>query len=862
MNKFTIFFSLLFLTLVSQTFLIASGTVRWTQAVDSKWETAGNWTTVSGTPNTPPGPLDTVEIGTAAVFPSPSTISISSTSGAVTIRAMSYGDVTGSTLTIVNGSAGSLTITGDLAMAQSKNSVQHTITINDRSLTVQGSVTGIGATSGGLNGTSTIDIATGTFAIGGSITINTRGVVAFSGAGTLTVGGAFTNGGTFTVGTCTVDFNGAGAQSVPTGITFYNLSTSGSGTKSIAVTTTVNGVLSVNTGSTLGISNHNLNVAGAFTVNGTLSGTGPIALNTGAANIDGTGSITNTGTLTISAAKTILSTANLSISGTITINGTQTVTNNGTVTTSAAGGITGSGAGSTWLQGSNATLNISGPLLLTGTLTATANGNTVNYAGAAQTVKAVSYYNLSLGGSGIKTMPGSTTAVGGDFTTAGTVTATALAAINTAGNFTVGSGTSLVPGAFTHDIKGNFSNSGIFTATGSTVTLSGSASQTIGGSSETAFNNLTITNTGAPVSANTNFSVVGTLTVSASAVFSPAAAVIVSGAGTLTGSGTVQVTRTAATADFSSQYTITNKTLTSLTVEYVGAAAQTLSALTYGNLKINNSNGVALPSGDATVNGLLTFTNGNITTGSNKIIIPSSGSVSRTSGHVAGNLQKNVATGSNVARAFEIGGTTSYRPIDITFASVTTAGNLLATVSQAAGEHPSISSSGLDSTRDVNCFWTMTNSGIIFTNYSATFHFVAGDTDVGANTNNFVVRRFNSPSSWLSTTAGTRTSTSTQATGITGFSDYAIGDSCSVPTTANAGPDQEVCSTTATLAGNAAAIGTGAWTVIAGSATVTTPSSPTSGVTGLSVGANTFVWTISNPCGTSRDTVTVTRDQS
>src|SRR5207245_1261180 len=78
------------------------------------------------------------------------------------------------------------------------------------------------------------------------------------------------------------------------------------------------------------------------------------------------------------------------------------------------------------------------------------------------------------------------------------------------------------------------------------------------------------------------------------------------------------------------------------------------------------------------------------------------------------------------------------------------------------------------------------------------------------------------------------------------------------PTTANAGSDQTVCATTATLAGNTPTVGSGAWTVIAGSATVTTPSDPTSGVTGLTVGTNTFVWTISNAsCPPSRDTVTI-----
>ena len=83
------------------------------------------------------------------------------------------------------------------------------------------------------------------------------------------------------------------------------------------------------------------------------------------------------------------------------------------------------------------------------------------------------------------------------------------------------------------------------------------------------------------------------------------------------------------------------------------------------------------------------------------------------------------------------------------------------------------------------------------------------------------------------------------------------------PTTANAGPDQIICSTSSTLAGNTPVVGTGAWTMIIGSGSVTTPSSSTSGVTGLSVGANTIVWTISSPgCGSSNDTVTITREAS
>ncbi|MBK7149956.1 MAG: hypothetical protein IPH78_14395 [Bacteroidetes bacterium] len=82
----------------------------------------------------------------------------------------------------------------------------------------------------------------------------------------------------------------------------------------------------------------------------------------------------------------------------------------------------------------------------------------------------------------------------------------------------------------------------------------------------------------------------------------------------------------------------------------------------------------------------------------------------------------------------------------------------------------------------------------------------------------------------------------------------------SVATTAAAGPDQDVCATTATLAGNAPATGVGTWTLISGAGTITTPTSPTSGLTALGAGANTFRWTLPNgSCADSQDDVIITR---
>ncbi|OXA94082.1 hypothetical protein B0A75_19995, partial [Flavobacterium oncorhynchi] len=81
------------------------------------------------------------------------------------------------------------------------------------------------------------------------------------------------------------------------------------------------------------------------------------------------------------------------------------------------------------------------------------------------------------------------------------------------------------------------------------------------------------------------------------------------------------------------------------------------------------------------------------------------------------------------------------------------------------------------------------------------------------------------------------------------------------PTTADAGTNQTQCETaTATLAGNTATVGTGVWSLVSGAGTITTPSSPASGVIGLGYGANVFRWTISNgDCTASSSEVTITR---
>lgn len=105
---------------------------------------------------------------------------------------------------------------------------------------------------------------------------------------------------------------------------------------------------------------------------------------------------------------------------------------------------------------------------------------------------------------------------------------------------------------------------------------------------------------------------------------------------------------------------------------------------------------------------------------------------------------------------------------------------------------------------------------------------------------------------------GTYTGTVTDGAGCT--SNYSVTiNPAPVTTTSDAGADQAVCGNTATLAGNIPVVGTGVWTLVSGSGTITNPNSPTSTVTGLGAGANVFEWTITNgPCAPSTSQVTIT----
>ena len=158
----------------------------------------------------------------------------------------------------------------------------------------------------------------------------------------------------------------------------------------------------------------NFTAAEAVTMNGNLQNNGTFSGTTGTWTFQkagGGGTISGSNSITMATATFTTAYTNsgvFTVTGTLTVTGI-TLTNDGTIT--ATGALSGTGG---LTNGATGTLNLGGTSGIT-TITATAPGNTVNYSGAAQTVKATTYHHLSTSGSGTKTLGGTTT-INGDLT--------------------------------------------------------------------------------------------------------------------------------------------------------------------------------------------------------------------------------------------------------------------------------------------------------------------------------------------------------------------------------------------------------------------------------------------------------------
>jgi hypothetical protein len=397
------------------------------------------------------------------------------------------------------------------------------------------------------SGTSTSFTAASNITVNGNITLGAS-TTFDGGVFSHSVGGNWVNNGTFTGSTSTVTFTGSATAVGGSGIQNFNnltvggaaitfsnaslslsgnLATTGAGSFSQASggTLTMTGTSKTISGS--GISLDNLAVAGSvstaasLTLTGNLSVSGSLNATAGTFTMSGASkSISGSGPIAFSTLVTggsITSTANFGISSSLSVIGSLTATA-GTATFTGTSSLNGIANlydvtinGTSLQLAANSTLGIANIFTITaGVLNV--NGtipNTVNFNGTgAQNINAITYNKLTLSNGNTKTATGAFT-------------------VNN--DFTIATGTTFAPGAFTHNLYKDWINNGTFNAGTSTVKFMGSATSNVFGA--TTFNILTVDNT------STNTEVVLQNNVSATTV-NMTKGILLTGLNTLTITGT------------------------------------------------------------------------------------------------------------------------------------------------------------------------------------------------------------------------------------------------------------------------------------------------------------------------------------
>jgi MSHA biogenesis protein MshQ len=720
--------------------------------------------------------------------------------------------------------SGTITVNGSLGVSSAtstNNSADATVSVDNVAglLNVTGDVTVTGS-AGANNRAALLSVTAGSNAnrgitIGGALNITSG----FAGSASVTMAGGA--GATLSKMTVGGNINNGDVLSVTTG-TLTMLPVGGANTLNTTNAAAINATTSVTTGT---INAHNATVD---------SGVGNAGLKR--MNVGGTGTINVAGNLAIT---TLTSTNGDATVDVTNVGGLLNVTGSVTVTGAAA---TGRNALLSITAGSNAGrgITIGSALNITSTFATTAQVTMAGGAGLTLSKMTVGG-NINNGdvlsvATGTLDMlpPGGTTNTLTTTNAANIVVTTSVTTgtIN-AHNATVNSGigaTTLkrmnLNGTGTINVAGNLivtaATSGGGDATvdvtniGGLLNVTGNTTLTGGGAADRDAL-LTITTAS---NAGRGITIGGTLdintTVAGSSSVTLAAAGLLSVGGTLTNNDTVTLTTTGtvnANGGFTNSGIFTNTAGGQLflrgttnvingtfsrgtgTVTMNGSALQDLSgtALTppttagagFNNLIINNAAGVRLGAGTVTVKGILTLTSGEVDANTNGSMLITetlcATAVSRplTGGHVVGRLQKNIPAGASNC-TYQVGIAGEYMQVLLAHNAAATAGRMIASVT--SGDHPNIATSGLDSAKSVNRWWTLTTTGVVGAasaspgTYGATFTFVNPTSfDAGATPANFEAERWNG-ATWAATTAGVRTATTTPVTGLTALGQFAVAE--------------------------------------------------------------------------------------
>ncbi len=451
---------------------------------------------------------------------------------------------------ITQGASATVTVNGTATVLQpAVNNITNAWNVNAGTATVNGIFT-----LDGVNTTTTrrsnLVITTGTFNANGGIQVNgtTAATKAINMTGTssiLNVGGvgiSGASGATFTRGSVSsvVNYNTSGNQANIGNYTYFNLTTSGSGTKTLLGTTIVNGTLRVTAGTILALSTFNITPAitvlecgaatgSSVTGSGSLLLAGNLSVND-AAGAGTSGAIISTpvvlgGNRTFTVSDDGSVATDLTVSG--IISGPNSITKTGTGTMELAANNTYSSstninAGilqyglSNAIATGNITLNggtldiksysdVVGNVTLTnGTITGTTgvlNGLLFNVASGTISAIITGTGNLTKTTAGIVTLSAANTYTGATIISAGTLSINSMANFGTASSLGTGSVTPTISMGATAILlytgSGHSSSRVInVTANGATIDASGTGTLTLSGGITSGNRRITLTGTG------------------------------------------------------------------------------------------------------------------------------------------------------------------------------------------------------------------------------------------------------------------------------------------------------------------------------------------------------------------------------
>ncbi len=367
-----------------------------------------------------------------------------------------------------------------------------------------------------------------------------------------------------------------------------------------------------------------------------------------------------------------------------------------------------------------------------------------------------------------------------------TVTMISSAALNFAGT------SSLTITNGTLDLNGT----GRFTASPTTLTVSAGATLRTGGTSLSSVGTLSLASTSTVDFSGSNAETISTGTYGNMTISnSNSTGATLGGAVTVNGALTVNATRRlnldgqTITKGGSSSLTVNGTLYTdgsaitgfnsysfSGTVRFNGdgTGSETAPAATYNNLRINNADGLTL-AGNVTVNGVLTFTNGKVTsTSSNLLTLGVSATATPTSTSFVTGPVARATNGSITSFSFPIGISNSLRSVTLSFDSAPATSNTITAEANGTATGATSSDPDVKSVED-DGYWTITSTEVSPPSYTGTFTTTNFSPSIDASSNVTVVKG-TTPNFNTQGTSESSASNQVTASFSDGFSDFAIGN--------------------------------------------------------------------------------------